>query len=185
MTAMKTKPHVGNVTLILDGPIGNPGVNLLLGRKRPKRKSDAKRKRQKVGCGLFVPPGGGTEPEDKSQKHAAQREVLQETGLRLPLNAFRKAGTLRGYMEDGRPIWFVHLYLVSIQHAEPRVIPGEEFTEIKWFPATRLPFHEMLSGDKDWIPEIIQGKKISVRIVFDYDTDIAKEVIVKEIGRLS
>ena len=120
--------HVANVTLILDGQIDDRNRKLLLGLKRPKNQADEKRKRKKVGSGLFVPPGGGVKPSDKSQRHGAQREVFEETGFRFPLKDFKKVGTLRGYMDSyQKPLWLVHLYLVTTGRSDLRVSPNEEF----------------------------------------------------------
>ena len=175
------KTHIGNVVLILNRPANGSNPSILMGRKRPSKKSDQKRKRKKVGSGKWVPPGGGTELTDKSQKHAAQREILQETGLFFPLSGFKKVGTLKGYLDrSSAPLWLVHLYMVIAdkQASQSTFVPNEEYVDMRWFPLSDLPFADMLPGDRDWIPRLIQGEKLSVKLFFEGQ---ARDLVSKEI----
>lgn len=163
---MKITTHVGNVSIVLDRTIGRDNPRILMGRKRPKEDEDQKRKRKRVGVGRWVPPGGATENDDKSQKHAAQRELRQETGLVFPLKSFQKAGVLRGYKGSAdTPTWLVHIYLVDASLVDGEFVPNEEYVEMRWFHLSELPFEKMLQGDKDWLPKIVNGQKLSIRIV--------------------
>jgi 8-oxo-dGTP pyrophosphatase MutT (NUDIX family) len=178
---MKNKAHVGNVTLIVDKPTGHPEALILLGRKRPKRKSDDKRKRKKVGSGLWVPPGGGTKISDRSQKHGARREVQEETGLLFPLHHFHKVGILKGFF-DGRLEWIVHLYMVTTGDSAATLSPNEEYTDMRWFPVMLLPFDQMLPGDEDWMPRILKGQKLSIQIYCDGKDDLFVSSSIKKIN---
>ena len=162
---MKTKTHIGNVVIILDKPIGHPRLRVLMGHKRPRDERDKKRSRQRIGIGRWVPPGGGTEPNDKSQKHAAQREVWQETGLHFPLRSFRKAGVLKGYAASiAKPLWLVHIYTVHAPPDNQAFAPNDEYTEMKWFSLSGLPFEQMLPGDRQWIPKVARGQMLMIKI---------------------
>ena len=162
--------------------MGHSGMRMLLLLKAPKNKDDSRRKRKRVGYGLWVPPGGGTESFDKSQKHAAQRELLEETGLLFPLSSFRKVGILKGFLDDtGRPTWLVHLYLVMTKGLNIPIIPGEGLTKARWFPASKLPFDRMLAGDKDWIPKIIVGDKLIVSVYSTGETNAIKTWRIKRV----
>ncbi len=180
---MKTKTHVGNVTLILDRPIWQRTTRVLLGLKRKKRKGDEKRTRKVVGSGKFVPPGGATEPTDKSQKHSAQREVLQETGIFIPLRCFRKVGILRGYINDNpTPLWLVHIYLANIGRIDKIFAPNEEYEKMCWFFAHSLPHDQMLSSDKYWMYRLLTGEKLSIRIRYKDNTDKETSVYIRPIS---
>lgn len=176
---MKMPRHTGNVTIVLREPIGRNPAQILLGLKPPKNKADDGRKRKRVGAGKWVPPGGGTESGDKSQKHAAQRELLEETGLSFPLSAFRKVGALRGYNGSANHLlWLVHIYTVTTGRLKQKPIPGPGLVKLRWFMASRLPFEKMLTGDRDWIPRIIQGQKLAIKIVFSKDeSDVTAKTI--------
>jgi 8-oxo-dGTP pyrophosphatase MutT (NUDIX family) len=168
---MNAHTHIGNITLILDGPVGGQNTCILLGTKRPKQKADERRKRKKVGSGYMVPPGGATKPSDKSQKHAAQREVREETGLTFPLAAFKKVAILRGYFDEGAPTWLVHIYMVSDIMVPQPVKPNEEFQNMGWYLIYDPPFGSMMSGDLLWLPQLLKGQKLSIRLRFAGDTD--------------
>ena len=167
---MKTQTHIGNVVLILDKPIGHPRLRVLMGHKRPKDERDDKRSRQRIGIDRWVPPGGGTELTDKSQKHGAQREVCQETGLRFPLRSFRKAGVLKGYAASvAKPLWLVHIYTVHAPPDDQEFIPNEEYVEMHWFRLSELPFERMLPGDRQWIPKVAKGQRLSIKITGNHN----------------
>jgi 8-oxo-dGTP pyrophosphatase MutT (NUDIX family) len=165
---MKNATHIGNATLVLKRFGEHQEPHILMGLKRPKDKEDDKRKRKRIGIGLWVPPGGGTESDDKTQKHAAQREVCQETGLLFPLRSFHKAGVLRGYLDSSNvPTWLVHLYTVDVRDFNQLIVPNEEYVEMRWFPLSRLPFRKMLQGDKKWLPRLAKGEKLLIKLVKD------------------
>jgi len=179
---MKEKTHVGNITLVVRWPTGKE-PELLLGLKRPKKKSDAKRKRKKVGSGLWVPTGGGTEAADRSQKHSAQRELLQESRLFFPLKSFKKVGTLRGYFgSTKRPHWLVHVYLVITDDPNLTAVPNEEYTKMGWFTLAKLPWKKMLEGDRDWLLRAAQGQKLAVEVFFDQSGEKLIAVVVRRIA---
>ena len=179
---MKNKTHIGNVVLILDKPVGHPRLRVLMGHKRPKDERDEKRKRQRIGIDRWVPPGGGTEPTDRSQKHAAQREVWQETGLRFPLKAFRKVGVLRGYAASvARPLWLVHIYAVCAPPDNQAFVPNGEYTEMRWFSLSRLPFEQMLPGDREWLPKVAMGQRLTIKITGNHNEIDVFSVKIKPI----
>jgi len=177
---MKTNHSVGNVTLVTGNTIGSKKDFLLLGLKRPKEKSDEKRKRKIVGSNCWVPPGGATESFDKSQKHSAQRELLQETGLSVPLKSFEKVGILKGYF-DNKLRWVVHLYRVVTSGTYPLQYPRKEYVDMQWFPVFRLPFDKMIPGDKSWIPRILKGEKLSISIFAGSEVNNLKFTKIKKI----
>ncbi len=176
---MKTPKHVGNVTIVLRKGVGSKPTQILLGLKPPKNKADDKRNRKRVGADKWVPPGGGTESGDKSQKHAAQRELLEETGLNFSLSSFKKVGMLRGYNGSvEQPLWLVHIYLVTTASQALGPTAGPGLVKLQWFGVSRLPFNKMLTGDRDWIPRVIKGEKLTIKIVFSEDeSDVTAKTI--------
>jgi 8-oxo-dGTP diphosphatase len=165
---MKKAIFVGNVTILLDVSAVHNEFDpvILLGRKKPKGKDDDHRKRKRIGIGRWVPPGGATELDDKSQKHSAQRELQQETGLSYPLRKFKKVGVLRGYVDSGKTFnWLVNIYLVNSDRPQRALKPNEEYVKMHWFHLSKLPFNGMLRGDREWLPRIVRGEKLSIRIV--------------------
>jgi hypothetical protein len=52
----------------------------------------------------------------------------------------------------------VHVYLISQWTGEPQ--DGEEMINPTWFSKDRLPFDRMLLADREWLPLVLNGKKI-------------------------
>ncbi|GEM_PF-2516465 len=174
---MKKTTHIGNITLVINNSLDRKNPCILLGRKKLKRKSDDKRKRKRIGMGRWVPPGGATEKSDKSQKHAAQRELYEETGLLFPIRAFRKVGILKGYLDSTTvPTWLVHIYIVNTDSSNQTFVVNEEYEEMRWLSLAKLPFENMLQGDVEWLPRIAGGEMLSIKLVATENADKAFSV---------
>lgn len=179
---MKIADHIGNVTIVIDRSTDHNDPLVLLGLKRPKDKMDLKRKRKRIGVGHWVPPGGATEKTDKSQKHAAQRELSQEAHLFFPLHSFKKVAILRGYLnKTNLPTWLVHIYLVDASKSDRKFSPNEEYVKMNWFRLSKLPFKQMLQGDRDWLPRVVSGQKLSIRIVASQNATETSSVEIRNI----
>jgi 8-oxo-dGTP pyrophosphatase MutT (NUDIX family) len=173
---MKThKPHLGTLVLALDAFRLDPRRRLFLGLKPPETAVDKCRRRRKVGCDLWVPPGGGIEKIDKSPRHCAQRELFEEAGWRLPLNRFSKIGRLEGYFgsarsewQTARLKWIVHIYSVTVPpELKDGFICGDGFVKVRWFPIDCLPFHRMIDSDKVWLPQLVGPHHLVIKLMFD------------------
>lgn len=68
--------------------------------------------------GLFAAPGGSIE-EGEGPLHAAQREVVEETGLDIALSRFVYGGRTEHSYDDGKP-FSMHWFTV---HVQPNEIP--------------------------------------------------------------
>lgn len=44
----------------------------------------------------------------------------------------------------------------------------------KWFDFKEIPFENMWSDDKIWLPKVLEGKKIRAKFWFDENSEIAK-----------
>ncbi|MGA9190877.1 MAG: NUDIX hydrolase, partial [Anaerolineales bacterium] len=63
-----------------------------------------------TGNTWWVPPGGGMEPEDGSILACAEREVFEETGLRVDVG---KLVYLREFLEEKADVHHLELYFLS------------------------------------------------------------------------
>lgn len=75
-------------------------------------------------AGTFASPGGSIDPEDASIPAAAQRELLEETGLKVEPRRLLYLGKLVATGEDWQPVGG-HFFLLRVadgeelQHTEP------------------------------------------------------------------
>ncbi|MFA6404726.1 MAG: NUDIX domain-containing protein [Candidatus Paceibacterota bacterium] len=175
---MNTKPHIGNIVLVVDRNPIDPRVRLLLGLKPRETSADRRRKRRIVGCNCFVPPGGAVEPSDRSLVHSAQRELREETGLKLALNSFRKVGFLEGYFTShgnkdwgsAELKWVASIYRVIVpEWLIDSVICGQGFIRIKWFSISRLPFSRMINSDVLWLPRLLKGWQLHIKFLYGHE----------------
>jgi 8-oxo-dGTP diphosphatase len=117
------------------------------------------RKTGKIGKGCRNGYGGGIEAGEKP-KRAAPRELIEESGLIAEPSDLNKVAIVHFHNEKsdgGRFTCEVHVYLLYEWTGEPK--ETEEMTDPTWFDIDRLPFHEMMPADKEWLPHIFTGKK--------------------------
>jgi 8-oxo-dGTP diphosphatase len=78
-------------------------------------------------------PGGGMERNERPVD-AAQRELKEETGIDLPIDAFSYIATFHAAYE-------APIFLVTIQKDLLPQVPynPREITALQWFPVTALP----------------------------------------------
>ncbi len=165
------KPHVANVVIVT----ANLGSEILLVHKPPENEKDKLRTRKRIGMNRWVQPGGGVEESDLSLLHAAQRETLQETGLEFPIDAFQKVGILEGFNQGNEvePLWLVHIYRVAAwpdMYGQIR-LSADEHDDIRWFPLNQIPWNEMIESDQQWLPQLLVGKSLSIRVMFEGETE--------------
>ena len=169
-TALKSALHLGNIILITTtAPDG--AKEMLLGRKKPKQKSDQGRKRKRVGIGKWVPAGGKNKLTDKSNEHAASRECREETGYDILVNRFVQIGLLEGYFGEDTPdpIWAVNLYHIELpfELRDEFKFEAVAFDDMRWFKIKDLPWDDMLPADRQWIPQLLIGEQLRIKIRLD------------------
>ncbi len=181
---MKTKPHyTGNIILAFDRNPIDQRARLFLGLKPPETEEEKQRIRRKIGCGKWVPLGGGFEPGDRSQKAAAKRELFEESGeaWKIPLADFKRVGIIDGYLTRGRGLswdkaefsWRGHIYQVIIPehlHDTYRIQPEQgkkpDYIRLAWRSAKRPPLRQMISSDKLWLPRLIKGEQLHIEVMY-------------------
>ncbi|MEK7641779.1 MAG: NUDIX domain-containing protein [Patescibacteria group bacterium] len=179
---MKTqKPqHVGNITLAYDAHSWSPDRHLFLVKKAPKGEEDRDRVRKRVGIGKRCLTGGGRDPGDRSHKQGAQRELFEESGnaWKIPLGNLYRVGVIESYRTvRGFPRSFEHATLKWVVHLYETIIPehlldkhglSEGIVETGWFSVHDLPWSEMMDDSKLWIPRMIDGEQLRIRILRHY-----------------
>ena len=146
----------------------NPSKQLLLGL-------------QKRGFGEGKLDGfGGKVEESESVEEAAVRELFEETSVRASVEALSKIGELI-FEFPAKQEWtqLVHVFLVKDWVGEP-----QESEEMKpeWVDVENLPFKRMWQCDRQWVPLVLNGKRLKGRLVFNEDNESLKEIELEESG---
>lgn len=108
------------------------------------------------GCINF--PGGKKEP-DETMEECVRRETLEETGLMI-LNPVQV-----GYVEFPKFDFYVHIFK-STKFAG-NVLEKEDEVETFWQDADDIPYDQMREADRDFMPEILAGKYVRKRYIYD------------------
>lgn len=131
-------------------------------------------KKRGVGEGLYNGFGGKVEPGE-TPLEAAHRELKEECGIDLPLI---HAGRLL-FLSAAMPSWAFH---IELYRSAPGLstYTGElaESDEMRpeWFPLSSIPYSQMWSGDKLWLPLVITGEhRFLAREDYDRETDDASK----------
>ena len=113
-------------------------------------------KKQKLGKGKLNGFGGNVETGE-TRLEAAKRELYEEA--RVKAVELEKVAEMHYTFPDENKNWnqIVHVYLVKKWEGEPQ--ETEEMT-FGWFPLINIPYEKMWENDKQWIPEILKGKKL-------------------------
>lgn len=120
-------------------------------------------KKQKIGQGCWNGFGGRVE-EGETPRQAAARELKEEVGLIVSPECLEKVAIIDFYNEqsDGSFLIFqVHVYLAHQWIGEPKAT--KEMSDPTWFNLDWLPIENMMLADKEWLPFVLEGKKIIAR----------------------
>lgn len=122
-------------------------------------------KKKGFGAGRWNGVGGKLDPQkgDKSILDTLIRETEEEIGVKI--KEFEKVALLTFlYPYYSEKKWDVHVFLARNWEGEPA--ESEEMTP-KWFRLNEIPFDEMWPDDKFWLPEILEGKKLKAKFIFE------------------
>lgn len=121
-----------------------------------------KKLKGKFGLGFWNGYGGDIEGEETPEQ-AAYREILEETGITKEQlgRGLSAAGVAYFELPDG-DLHEVHLFRQDSFFGVPSSTEGGKF-EHRYFMRDALPFDEMFSADKLWLPEFLQGENCEWR----------------------
>lgn len=115
---------------------------------------------------------GGKVNSNESIDLAAKRELKEEAGI-IAQN-MEKFGILDFKFLNNPEIHHVHIFKVKEFKGEP-----QESEEMKpqWFHVKDIPFKQMWSGDKYWIPLFLKEKKFRGTIFFDESDNVLEKKV--------
>jgi 8-oxo-dGTP diphosphatase len=127
------------------------------------------RKLRGIGAGKINGPGGKVEPGE-SALAAAIRETQEEVGV-TPL-APELRGELDFYFEGG-PTLHCLVFLARAFTGLP-VTTAE--AEPLWFPADALPYDQMWSDDRHWLPLLLAGEHFAGWVKVSGETVLSLQI---------
>lgn len=121
---------------------------------------------------------GGKVNSNESIELAAKRELKEEAGVIA--QDMEKFGILDFKFPNDPEIFQVHIFKVQKFKGEPQ--ESEEMTP-QWFHVKDIPFKQMWSDDKYWLPLFLEEKKFQGKFFFDKNDNVLdKEIFeVKEL----
>jgi ADP-ribose pyrophosphatase YjhB (NUDIX family) len=124
---------------------------------------------------------GGKLEEGESLEDATIREMKEECQIDLERDGLDKVAELDfnfPSQEDWNQV--VHVFIANNFSGKEK-----ETEEMKpeWFHTKELPFDSMWDDDKYWLPEILSGKKVKARFVFEEDNSTIKEHEIKPVEK--
>ena len=131
--------------------------------------------RKKRGFGFGKWNGvGGTVEEKETPEEAMIRETQEEISV-TPIE-YEKIGIIRfvEYIKEELTTNDMHLYIATKWQGVPK---ESEEMQPKWFSINNLPWEEMFSDDKYWLPLVLKGKKLDAFFEYDKNWNLQKQKV--------
>jgi 8-oxo-dGTP diphosphatase len=123
-------------------------------------------KKSGFGAGKWVGLGGHIEAGEKPVA-AAVREVAEESGLVVPADSLQHVASIE-FRFPVRPSWdqTADVFITSVYQGQ-----AAESDEIapRWYAEDALPLDLMWDDAKYWVPRVLAGEHVDVRITFADD----------------
>lgn len=114
-----------------------------------------------ICAGKWNGPGGKIEPGE-SRKQAAQRETKEEVGIVIFEEDLEQVAQI--VFRTGEKRVMTHFFIAYEwdelhPEAKKKVVTGE-MIDPKWHPFDLIPYHDMMPGDKEFLPRILAGEHL-------------------------
>lgn len=110
---------------------------------------------------------GGKVEKGETIEEAAIRETREEAGIRI--KKINKLGILEFIYQDGSGNMEVHIFYAKEFKGNP--MESEEMKP-KWFHIDEIPYDQMWSDDKYWLPMFLDKKNFEGKFLFNESNEI-------------
>ena len=131
------------------------------------------RKKRGLGAGKINGPGGRIEAGEAAVE-CAVRETDEEVGIRA--RGVEERGYMRFQFVDG---FSMQVDILTANAYEGTPCETDEAAPL-WFPIDDIPYGEMWATDRHWLPEIVAGKSLVGRALFDGDQPLGWDIQTAE-----
>jgi len=144
---------------------------------------------KKIGANCRNGYGGGNKANE-SPIQCIMRELSEESGgVTVSADNLKHVANIdfHNQKKDGTKficrvqVFTVHTWNGSFKSSAEMLLPA-------WYSIDHLPFHEMMVGDEDWVPEILgnHGKKFKVTVWYEGpgEKKLLKDTEVNEVETL-
>ncbi len=120
---------------------------------------------KKRGFGVGRYNGSGGKPENgEAVDKATLREVEEEFGIKV--TKLEKRGEISFILKKEDKHVLMHTFLTTEWEGEP--VETEEMKP-EWFDVDKIPYELMWKSDREWLPLILEGKKINAEFTYAFD----------------
>lgn len=133
-------------------------------------------KKTGLGTGKIVGLGGHVETGEDAAA-AAAREVKEEAGIHVPLDALADAAHVT-FLFPARPAWDMTAKVFTAAEWSGDAV---ETTEIRpeWFPVRALPVDRMWDDARYWVPRVLGGERLRATFTYAGDCETVAQAAVK------
>lgn len=131
-------------------------------------------KKRGQGAGKWNVPGGKIQAGE-SEKAAAIRETIEETGI-TPSN-LEKIGELTFLFPKGNH-WENHCSVFQTNTFSGSLVTETEECSAEWISLEQIPFDKLWDSDRIWLPLVLAGKNFHRIYTFDENDQVVEEKIV-------
>lgn len=116
---------------------------------------------------------GGKKKEGEKIRKAAKRETREEIGVKI-IKMEKKA--ILTFQFPNKPDWNQKCFVYQAMEwiGEPK---ESEEMKPEWFDFGKIPYENMWTDDKIWLPKVLEGKKIRAKFWFDDQGKFVKHKI--------